>query len=46
MLLVYRLPTEMVIESVQFESAKGDLSVSDGRNFRMAMAELPHNGQV
>jgi hypothetical protein len=44
--LVYQLPDEIDLDAVQFVSRDDELSLTDGKHFKMNMAELPHQGQI
>jgi hypothetical protein len=44
--LVYQLPDEAELDAVQFVSQDDELSLSDGKHFKMNMAELPHQGHI
>ena len=44
--LVYQLPDQADLDAVQFVSDEGELSLTDGKHFKMNMAELPHQGHI
>ena len=44
--LVYQLPDEVRLENTTFESCEGDLTLTDGSELQMNMAELPHCGHI
>jgi hypothetical protein len=45
-LLVYQLPDALDIDDVKFEILDNLLSLTDGKEFKMNLAEHPHSGQI
>jgi hypothetical protein len=45
-LIVYLLPEEVSVTALQFVYEEGQLSVTDGKDFAMNLAEFLHGGRV
>lgn len=44
--ILYELPHTVLVESLRLDSQEGFLFLSDGRDFRMDLAELPRDGRI
>ena len=44
--LVYQLPETTDVAAATFEAHDGELTLGDGNDLRMNMAELPHLGRI
>lgn len=45
-LLVYQLPQAVVLDALQFVDNEGRISLTDGRDFTMNLAEHTHGGRA